>query len=253
MRRQPNSMNLAPQRAFSLKQTYVNKMWSASSDAERLIKKLSDWSDDLSFEEVILRRFEPFKGMYSDDIEKLLGIKLNNKAKGYHADLARRMMGVKGKKIEEFENANVDMKTMRLRKDGVPKEDMVFKSFDYMRLVETDWEGSEIYQHLNRRFFFPIFRIDEGRTYFEKAMFWSISENDLLEVKKVWEETVRRVKAGRNDLPRSSENPVSHIRPHARNSNDRAPTPCGTMEVKKAFWLNKKFIANQIAMYIKKI
>jgi DNA mismatch repair protein MutH len=246
MRKQPHSMDLAPQRAFSLKQTYVNKMWNASSDAEYFIKNLDQWSDDLTFEDIVLRRFEPFEGMYCDDIERMLDVRLNPKAKSYHADLARRMMGINGKRIEEFENANVYMKTMRLQKSGMPKEDMVFPHFDYLELVRTNWEGSEIYRNLNRRFFFPIFRIDGNRTYFERAMFWSISKKDLEAVRTVWEETVQRVNAGRTDLPKIRENKVAHVRPHARDSRDKISMPDGTEAVKKAFWLSKKFVKEQI-------
>jgi DNA mismatch repair protein MutH len=244
MRKQPHSDEPAPQRAFSLKQTYVNRIWSGSSDAERLVT-LDQWSDDMTFEDIVLKRFEPYKGMYSEDIEKMLGIELNRNSKSYHAVLARRMMGIKSKRIEEFENANVYMKTMRLQKNGIPKEDMVFPYFDYTQLVRTDWEDSDIYQYLNRRFFFPIFRMDGDRTFFEKAMFWSISEDDLSEVMRVWTETVKRVILGSEDLPKMSESRVSHIRPHARDSKDRIPMPNGTMAVKKAFWLNRKFIADQ--------
>lgn len=252
MRKQPHSTDPAPQRAFSLKQTYVNKMWNTPRDVECFIKDLTQWSDEMSFEDVVLKRFEPFEEMYCEDIEKMLNAEeLNRGSKAYHAHLARRMMGVKGKKIEEFENANVYMKTMRLQKNGMPKEDMVFPYFDYRELVQTDWEGSEIYEYLNRRFFFPIFRIDGDRTYFERAMFWSISKNDLDEVERVWNETVRRVNAGRVDLPAIRESAVAHVRPHGRDSKDVIPMPNGTTAVKKAFWLNRRFIANQIGSHLR--
>lgn len=245
LRKQPFSDKQVPQRAFSLKQSYVNKIYRHTG-AESLIKDLTKWPEHKSFEEIILERFEPFIGISCEDIERKLGVELNNRSKGYYADMARKMMGVEGKRIEEFDNAGIKMKTIRIHKNGTPKEDMSFPCFDYLQLIGTDWEGSDIYRQLDKRFLFVIFKIDGEKVYFEKSMFWAISENDLLEVKRVWEETVRRVKVGCKDLPQSAENRVAFVRTHGRNSEDMIPLPNGTMDVRRSFWLNRRFIKEQI-------
>ena len=46
------------------------------------------------------------------------------------------------------------------------------------------------------------------------------------EVRRVWEETVRRIKRVTHDaLPKMSESRICHVRPHGRDSQDTLPTP----------------------------
>jgi len=47
-------------------------------------------------------------------------------------------------------------------------------------------------------------------------------------------------------LPRSSESTVAHVRPKARDGDDKLPTPQGDFQVKKCFWLNKDYIAGVV-------
>ena len=72
----------------------------------------------------------------------------------------------------------------------------------------------------------------------------------------VWERTkqtfidgivVREVN-GRNinNLPKMTENRVSHVRPHARNKNDTYELPDGRQFPKQCFWLNAKYIYSQL-------
>ena len=81
-----------------------------------------------------------------------------------------------------------------------------------------------------------------------KALFWNLPEEILeTDVKKVWERTCEMIRAERFDeLPGMSWNPVCHVRPHARNSADTAPTATGRSVVKKCFWLKNSFIRTQI-------
>ena len=79
--------------------------------------------------------------------------------------LARRMIGVRGKKIEEFEKAEISMKTIQLRGDGMPKEDMSFPTFKFLEVIEEDWEAtadddraeSSFKTQLQRRFLFVVY------------------------------------------------------------------------------------------------
>ena len=79
-------------------------------------------------------------------------------------------------------------------------------------------------------------------------MFWNVPEKDLnSEIKRVWEETVKRIKNNEYDnLPKTSESPILHVRPHGQNSNDVYPTPDGAIEIKKCFWLHSKYIKKQL-------
>ena len=93
-----------------------------------------------------------------------------------------------------------------------------------------------------------VFQFDEEEVLrFRKGMFWNIPYEDLKEVENVWHETLKRIMDGRADeLPKKSENRVSHVRPHARNAQDTCETPYGEHLVKKCFWLNAKYLKEQI-------
>ena len=66
---------------------------------------------------------------------------------------------------------------------------------------------------------------------------------DRVEAEKVWLRAQESIRKGNySELPKSSENPVSHVRPHARNRLDTLPTPQGGEEVKRCFWLNRSYI-----------
>lgn len=83
-------------------------------------------------------------------------------------------------------------------------------------------------------------------------MFWNIPAKDLAEVQKVWERTVQVIREGihlysdgrvtRNNLPKQSENPVAHVRPHAKNMEDTYPLPDGRRMPKQCFWLNRSYV-----------
>ena len=71
--------------------------------------------------------------------------------------------------------------------------------------------------------------VDEDSLIFKKAMFWNVPEKDLnTEIKRVWENTIKKIKNNEYDnLPKTSESPILHVRPHGRNKKDVYPTPNG--------------------------
>ena len=79
-------------------------------------------------------------------------------------------------------------------------------------------------------------------------MFWNVPEKDLnSEIKRVWENTVEKIRNNEYDnLPKISESPILHVRPHAQNRNDTYPTLDGKQSIKKCFWLNASYIKKQI-------
>ena len=88
----------------------------------------------------------------------------------------------------------------------------------------------------------------DGKLILKKAKFWNVPEKDLnTEIKRVWEETQKRIRNREYDnLPRITESPILHVRPHAKNRKDTYPTVDGEQVTKKSFWLNKSYIKQQI-------
>ena len=247
LREQPFSDVKAGSRAFSLKQSYVGQIWKKTNDMDSLMNDPVMFDKEKTFEEKVADRFARFKGKRTEDIEKELGIEYITPPKSRYAILARRMLGVKTSRVAEFDKADVSMKTVRINVKGVPKEDMAFPHFKYEELVAQEWEDSDFYGELNRRFLFVVYRIDGDDLRFEGVKFWSMPQDDLNEAKRVWEEAVKRIKEYRfNDLPKMSESTVSHVRPHGRDSKDKIPANNGTMQLKRCFWLNRRYIAEQI-------
>lgn len=181
---------------------------------------------------------------------------IESNAKNINELILARILGVSGKitKTKEFLDANIIPKTIRIQKNGHIKESMSFPTFKFTDIVKEEWEESELRTYLEpAKFLFVVFREDNNGDYIlKKAFFWNIPLQDLEEVKKVWERTVHIIKEGvqiefdgrvnRNNLPKQSENPVAHVRPHGKNSSDTYPLPDGRKMPKQCFWLNRSYI-----------
>ena len=262
IRPQPFSDIPAKQRAFSLKASYMtyvlNNYVFGSKRSEKIIK---DWHEISvqSFEEYIERKVEPYYGKSQQELKTLFGI--DSVAKNLNELLLGKMLGIEGKiaYTEEFQKACIVPKTIRVRIDGSIRESMSFPTFDFIELSRETWEESTLYKYLSpTKFLFIIFKERrDGNYYFERIMFWNIPAEDLEEVHRVWERTVRTIRHGvkliptargiSNNLPRQSESRVAHVRPHGRNADDKLPLPDGRMMTKQCFWLNNSYVAEQIS------
>jgi len=262
VREQPFSKILAKQRAYSLKSGYMtrilNKYIFGDEESERVVK---DWHvlQEKTFDQYVVEKVSPYIGMTRSELKDKFEVK--SKAKNLNEVLLARMLDVKGKiaYTDEFQKAGIVPKTIRVRRDGTIKENMSFPAFDFIRLSkETEWEESALYNYLApTKFLFVIFQENEqGELVFDRVKFWNIPANDLEEVCRVWERTVQTIRRGvklvdtghgiSNDLPKQSESPVAHVRPHGRDGSDKLPLPDGRMMTKQCFWLNNTYIAEQI-------
>ncbi len=257
----------AKPRAFSFKAGYMTVLLRqmleptiAAGEYEAAVKDSSALRRK-TFEQEILDRFSPFLGKSVKEIQQKIGDGLNPESKDFYAMLARRMIGVKGKKIEEFEKAEIAMKTVQLRGDGMPKEDMSFPAFKFLELIQEDWGAgaddekleSTFKNQLQKQFLFVVYKCDDDckvgdsrRLY--KVFFWTIP-HDILEgeVQRVWHEAVIAIKKSDVDsLPKKSGSDVVHVRPHGRDASDTLPLPNGAEATKRCFWLNREFVKKQI-------
>ena len=89
------------------------------------------------------------------------------------------------------------------------------------------------------------------------SVYFDILYDDLeSNVKVVWEKTQRVLREGLhiekkngknyNNFPKSSENLVCHVRPHAQNAKDTYELPDGRQYPKQCFWLNNSYILSQL-------
>lgn len=254
VRSQPNSRTKAKGRAFSLKQGYVNVLLQrdygvAKLDVEPIVASVTEYAEGETFEDKVIAKLRPFMGLTDVEIAKRVRFDKSASPKHFHAILTNRMLGVKTAKVEEFEKAGIVTKTVRLNRRDTPEEDISFPYFKYKELVKQDWETSDFREALERRYLFVVYRRQEdGSQRFETAFFWTMPAEDKEgDAYKVWKETVRRIRDGKaGSLPKKSDNPVAHVRPHASNKADTDETPDGRRLTKKSFWLNAGYIKRQI-------
>lgn len=254
LRPQPFSDTKAMQRAFCLKNSYMSYILNHyivnNTDSFEAIIKDSKILKNQTLEEYIISKLKPY---YNQDIEFLkqkfnIPYKANNKSFTYL--LAKGMLEIVNEKIEEFEKANIKIKAIRLNSKGMPKESMSFPAFKYTEIVNEEWQNSELYETFSTtKYLFMIYQyLDDDTLVFKKAMFWHVPEKDLsTEIKRVWIETVEKIKNNDyNNLPKISESPILHVRPHGQNNQDTYPTLDGKQAPKKCFWLNASYIKKQI-------
>ncbi len=254
LREQPFSDKKAMQRAFCLKNSYMSYILNhyivnKTEKYESVIKDAKILREH-TLEQYIISKLQPY---YNQDIEFLkhkfnIPYQVSNKSFTYL--LAKGMLEVVNEKIEEFEKANIKIKAIRLRPDGMPKESMSFPTFKYTEIINENWLDSELYETFSTtKYLFMIYQyLDDNTLVFKKAMFWNVPEKDLnTEIKRVWENTVEKIKNNEYDnLPKISESPILHVRPHGQNKNDTYPTLDGKNSTKKCFWLNASYIKQQI-------
>ena len=249
LKRQPFSDIPAKARAFSLKPSYVNTIIESTWTDEELIHSKSDAGRGI--EEISIGKFVGLEGRTEEEIAILYDYPIPHpKPKGYLAGLSLRILGTKKKWLPEFVKAGVVLKTIRLDRNGTPKESVSFPTFDFIETSEQDWEDSVFYEKINQKFFFVVYQYDEnGFLRFKKCMFWNMPYEDRLEAERVWKKTVDVIKKGNmTALPKISESTVAHVRPHGRSRLDTLPLPNGGEFTKQCFWLNSQYIKNQISL-----
>lgn len=275
MRQQPKSKELAPQRAYSIKSRYVNtiildslkhpemyhdlfvseqqkkKILKAQETAESVVRSISDYRESETFEQLIERKFSPYYGKTIAEIEKILGVEFGQ-SKSMAYNVCRAILGIKSKKIAEFEKAEIAIKTIRLEANGNLKEAMSFPNVNYKEIVQEQfWEDSALYEMFTQRFMFIIFGKpavkNDKQVRLEKVMFWTMPFKDLEQGKILWEDTRAKVAGGNYEkFVKASENPVCHIRPKAQNAADTTEGAQGFQVKKMCYWLNREYVLKLI-------
>ncbi len=282
MRKQPFSTTLAKQRAYSLKPKYLNLiieatlkgnfnltdqtidyrklLGAAASDPlakhstvdtkgvlSPIVSTISAYQPGETIEDLVIRLFKRYYGHSEQLMFKELNIDISN-AKSRYYNLAKGILKVDGERIEEFEKADIQLKTIRLEHSGTLKESMSFPQIRYREIIHEDWDNSELYEQLTKRFFFVIFQKNlNGESQLKKVMFWNMPTNDLETMHKVWSDTRKKIiKGDFEHFVKISDDKVGHVRPKALNALDTMLTHLGTNEKKKSFWLNNSYVKSII-------
>lgn len=259
-RKQPFSNELAKPRAFAFKNSYMtyvlnNYVIPGKNTYETIVSDVSD----VPFEKYVTDKIDEYKNYTVEQLCHKFHVEFERKPKNLEAMLAYRMLGIKGNHAEEFEKANVVVKSIRIGKNNKIKESMSFPTFKFKELITEEWETSTFGTYLSEtRFLFVVYKFDENNDlHLKGCQFWNIPYYDLEnDVRSVWCKTkkvlldglqiVRRNGKNCNNFPAASENPVCHVRPHAQNAQDTYELPDGRLYPKQCFWLNNSYILAQL-------
>ena len=258
--KQAKSPEEAKPRAFALKQAFVTQIYerllnqrtSKASEPEmhldgmELYRKAKD-----RFEDFVTKRLNKYSGRTTVQLCDELGIIGKFESKDKHARRMRKFLNKtlsgsqdqESANLAEFKNTGLQIKTVRLKANGMPAEAISFPHFKYDELAAEDtWEDSELYGMLTSRFLFIFLReIGKGQNpIFEKAIFHSLSEVDLDDAEKAWRVAVEKARDRvYEEMPGQKANRVIHVRPHdskARYGKDPK------IEKHRCFWLNSRYI-----------
>ena len=224
---------------------------------------------ETSLEDIVLSKFEKYYNKTIDEIQITLNLKLNDKSKNFYANLTKAILGIElQNEIEEFEKAGIIVKTVRLKENNLPKEDISFPAFKFEELIKENWNDSKFKNILEQKFLFIFFRYENNNLKLQKVRFWNMPFHDIKEVRKMWVKTkciikngniVKEIKFDKNgkekrltNFPNKNFNLISHVRPHAQNSSDTFPLVKidNLTKVKEytkhCFWLNASYIRDSI-------
>lgn len=258
-RKQPFNDELAKPRAFVFKSSYMthilNKYIVPGKDTyEPLAKEVVE-----SLEDYVVGKIKEYSNLTVSELCEKFEVDIKKKPKNLEAMLVYRILGIRGNHAEEFEKANVKIKTIRIEKNNKIKESMSFPTFKFKELVEEGWEDSTFGNYLREtRFLFVVYKYDENNElHLKGCQFWNIPYGDLeQDVRIVWMMTKRVLQEGLQsytyhgknhcNLPGKQDNPVCHVRPHGRNAQDTDELPDGRKYPKQCFWLNNSYILSQL-------
>ena len=263
----------AKRRAFSLKQSYMSYVLNTYiignvSTYDSIVKE----DENVYFEDIVLKKIYENIGLTIEELCKKYNIE--NKPKHVNSILIYRMLGVKSENAEEFEKANIEMKTVRVEKNNHTKESMSFPAIKIKKFVKEKFENSEIYKFFSeKKFLFVVFKKNEIDEYkLMGAKFWNMPIDELETTGMLeWNLYRNKFENGvnfkiekqndgkiivKNDLPKKSKTKIFHLRPHASkskyviggqeygngNNGDTDELPNGDKMTKQCFWLNNDYI-----------
>ncbi|QXP68645.1 DNA mismatch repair protein [Polaribacter sp. AHE13PA] len=281
-RDQPFNKDQAKQRAYSLKQGYVNHIIANISQEEtaiygKIIKQPEVLDKFESIEEIVISKFKPFCGKSAKQIEEKLGVELNQNSKSYFAKLTNAILGLElGQKIEEFEKADLEVKTIRVEQNNKIVQSISFPAFKFEEIYIENWRTSEFKDIIEKKFLFLFFKKDGNQFLFNKVKFWNMPFKDRNEARRTWLKAKKTIQRGeifndydrdkkgnirlskkgnpirKNNLPKLRDSNVCHVRPHGSDSTFTNPLPVEdkklkTMEYsKQCFWLNANYVKEEI-------
>lgn len=269
----------ARKRAFCFKNsymTYVLNHYIAGKESDNSILKDANVLKEKSFEEVLEDIVMKYIGMSDKELCELFGREYNNN-KAQWNELTCKVLGIRDEHADEFEKANIKVKTIRIEENNTMRESMSFPPFKFMDLVEEEYENSVLHDYFDEtRLFFFVWKKDGDVYRVKGCQLWNMPHFDLdVTVRKEWEMYRQIIRYGvkftkcidsngkisfKNNLPNKSETEIIHVRPHATKAayrfnngeeygnveRDANMLPSGEYMTTQSFWINNSYILKQL-------
>lgn len=269
----------ARKRAFCFKNsymTYVINHYIAGKTSDNSILKDANLLREKTFEEILEDIVRRYVGKSDKELCELFEREYNNN-KAQWKDLACKILGIRDEYADEFEKANIKVKTIRIEENNSMRESMSFPPFKFMDLVEEEYDDSTLHNYFEEtRLFFFVWKKDGDVYRVKGCQLWNMSHTDLeVTVRKEWEQYKHFIKYGveftkcidsagkisfKNNLPNKSDTEIIHVRPHATKAayrfnnseeygnveRDANMLPNGEYMTTQSFWINNSYILEQI-------
>jgi len=269
----------ARSRAFGFKTSYMtyvlNHYISGSNDENSILKDVGLLKKK-TFEDIIEEIVEQFVGKSDRELCQLFGREYNNN-KAQWNDLAFRILGTRNEHADEFDKANIVVKTIRVEENDRIVENMLFPPFKFLELANEEFDDSTLKDYFDEtRLFFFVWKRDGDVYKVAGCQLWHMPFDDLnITVRSEWEEYKRIINYGvkfkkiidrsgkvsfSNNLPSKSDTKIIHVRPHAQKaayrfnngeeygnvSRDANMLPNGEYMTTQSFWLNNDYVLKQL-------
>lgn len=270
---------LARKRAFCFKNsymTYVLNHYIVGKTSGNSIIKDAALLKEKTFEQILEDIVERYIGKSDKDLCELFGRDYNNN-KAQWNDLACKILGIRDVHADEFQKANIKVKTIRIEENGSMHENMSFPPFKFMEFASEEYENSVLHDYFEEtRLFFFIWRKNGDVYRVQGCRLWNMPRLDLeTTVKSEWETYQHIIKYGvkfkkcvdnkgkvwfKNNLPSKSETKIIHMRPHSKKAayrfrdgaeygdvqRDANILPNGEYMTTQSFWINNGYILEQL-------
>lgn len=196
------------------------------------------------FEEKINEKLFKYYNLPIEDIESDIKYKANGKSK-----LNLIVKALFGKDLmDELIAKDICVKTICVNNNFELKESISFKNIIYTEIIQEEWDLSNFKNEISKIFCFIIFQKNLlNSIHLKNFLFWEIPNDDLEEIKHVWQETKDKITKGVfSNFTKCSEERIVHIRPKGKNSKDLMDSIGFGPQKKYSFWLNKNYIFNNV-------
>ena len=183
-------------------------------------------------------------GSNCDEICNHLNITVNIESKSFIRTVSNRMLDYAG-----IDTNTIVVKTIRMDEKHRCTESMSFPVFKYKEIAKQEWEDSDLFLTINKPFLFMCFMNNTDRhlvTYLGAIRF-EFDDEMRRSAENVWNDTKFKIERGDyGNFQHEKTTDMIFVRTHGRDSRDIIETPEGGKQVKRSFWISKKFIESNI-------